>query len=138
MKMCNRKTLCALLILIQTLGCVPLFASNYIANTQRRIAPQRPTSAGVQNNMTNGLQFRLSEGIEGADRQPNVPQAPAARLSDDDTQTVLKRLQPIKSDAADEQEFALRDRSLPPPRTGKTLEAEFPPPQAPVVPEVKS
>jgi uncharacterized protein YfaS (alpha-2-macroglobulin family) len=138
MKMCKKQTLCALLVFIQTLGCVPLFATNNTANAQKRVPPRRPAPAGVQNNMTDGLQFRLSEGLESSGRQENVPQAVAARLSDEDTQNVLKRLQPIKADANDEQEFALRDRSLPPPRTGKTVEGQFPPPQAPEVPDVKA
>src|SRR5436190_14005798 len=120
MKMCKKQTLCALLILLQSLGCVPLFATNNTANAQKRVPTRRPAPSGVQNNMTDGLQFRLSEGIESSGRQENVPQAVAAKLSDEDTQNVLKRLQPIKLDANDEQEFAMRDRSLPPPRTGKT------------------
>src|SRR5688572_9613344 len=126
MKMCNKQALCALLLLMQTVGCVPLFATNNSAIAQRRVSPRRPTPAGVQNQMTNGLQFRLSEGIESSARQQNVPQVVADRLSNDDTQNVLKRLQPIKADANDEQEFAMRDRSLPPPRTGKTVDASFP------------
>jgi uncharacterized protein YfaS (alpha-2-macroglobulin family) len=137
MKMCSKKRLCTLLIFIQTIGCVPLFAITQIANAQRRVAPRRPTSAGVQNNMTNGLQFRLSEGVEGSDRQQSVPQAVAAKLSDDETQNILKRLQAVKADAEDEKDFAIRDKSLPPPRTGKTIEGQFPPPQTPDVPNVK-
>lgn len=138
MKMCKKQTLCALLILLQSLGCVPLFATNNIANAQKRVPTRRPAPTGVQNNMTDGLQFRLSEGIESSGRQENVPQAVAAKLSDEDTQSILKRLQPIKLDANDEQEFAMRERSLPPPRTGKTIEGQFPPPQAPEVPDVKT
>jgi alpha-2-macroglobulin len=138
MKMCSKPTLCALLILLQSLGSVPLFTINFTANAQRRVPPRRPAPAGVQNNMTDGLQFRLSEGIENSQRQQNVPQAVAAKLSEAETQNVLKRLQPIKADANDEQDFAMRDRSLPPPRTGKTVEGQFPPPQAPEVPDVKN
>src|SRR5688572_25990427 len=122
MKMCNKQSLCALLILLQSLGSFPLFAVSNSAQAQKRVAPRRPAPAGVQNNMTDGLQFRLSEGIENSQPQQNIPQAVAARLSDEETQNVLKRLQPIKADADDEQDFALRDRSLPPPRTGKTVE----------------
>jgi alpha-2-macroglobulin len=76
-----------------------------------------------------GLRFRLSEGTE----QPVVPQnattvAPSSRLSESETQNVLKRLPPLKAEPTDEQDLALRDRSLPPPRTGKTVSAVFPPP----------
>ncbi|MBI3653564.1 MAG: Ig-like domain-containing protein [Acidobacteria bacterium] len=88
--------------------------------------------------MTNGLQFKLSEGSENAARQDRPPQAVAAKLADDETQNLLKRLQPITSDASDEQDFAIRDKSLPPPRTGKTLQTPFPSPTALAPPEVKA
>ena len=39
---------------------------------------------------------------------------------------VLRRLPPIKVDPSDNQEFALREGSLPPPRTGNTIETPFP------------
>ncbi|MEW6130615.1 MAG: alpha-2-macroglobulin family protein [Acidobacteriota bacterium] len=87
--------------------------------------------------MNQGLQFRLSEGIESGERRETIPQAVAAKLSDSDTQNVLRRLQPIKAEASDEQDFAVRDKSLPPPRTGKTVQGAFPPPEAPRVPEVQ-
>src|SRR6185436_2909070 len=51
---------------------------------------------------------------------------------------LLSRLQPLKAGADDERDFALRDRSLPPPRTGKTIQASFPPPLRPDVPDTGS
>ncbi|HWC77534.1 MAG TPA: Ig-like domain-containing protein, partial [Blastocatellia bacterium] len=80
--------------------------------------------------MTGGLEMRLSEGTEQPVKREEIPAPRAAALSDADTQSVLSRLQPIKVDAGDEKDFALRDRSLPPPRTGKTIEASFPPPSS--------
>jgi hypothetical protein len=69
-----------------------------------------------------GLQFRLSEGQEEAKQQEPRNKVPATEpLSNEATETLLKRLPPIKTEADDEQEFALRDRSLPPPRTGQQL-----------------
>jgi uncharacterized protein YfaS (alpha-2-macroglobulin family) len=126
MKVCNKRTLAALLILIQAIGCVPLLAINEIAYAQKRVAQRRPAPAGVQNLMTNGLQFKLSEGLESASRPERIPQAVAAKLSDEETQNLLRRLQPIKTDDSDEQDFAIRDKSLPPPRTGKTIQTTFP------------
>ncbi|HEX8773159.1 MAG TPA: alpha-2-macroglobulin family protein [Pyrinomonadaceae bacterium] len=76
---------------------------------------------------TRGLRFRLSEGTEQQERPESLPAAATTRLSESETQNVLKRLQPIKADSADEQDFALRERSLPPPRTGKTTTTIFPP-----------
>ncbi|MGA9994751.1 MAG: alpha-2-macroglobulin family protein [Pyrinomonadaceae bacterium] len=73
-----------------------------------------------------GLRFRLSEGSEAQSRSTENRVAPAAKLSDAEAQNVLKRLPDVKAEEADEQDFAMRDRSLPPPRTGKTIKATFP------------
>ncbi len=89
-----------------------------------------PTSAPNQ-----GLSFQLSEGAPadgGADR---VPPAQARPLSASEAEAVLKRLPPFKV-AGQTTEFALREKSQPAPRTGKTVEMPFPPPQAPDRPAV--
>ncbi len=82
-----------------------------------------------------GLRFRLSEGEASSERQPTPEAARATRLSESESQNVLKRLPAVKTEAGDEQDFALRDRSLPPPRTGKTIEVSFPPPTQSLPPD---
>jgi len=79
------------------------------------------------NNTRNGLQLKLIEGVPIEERSEPIASVPEVRLSDSETETVLRRLQPIKIDADDQQDFALRDRSLPPPRAGTTIQASFPP-----------
>ncbi len=74
-----------------------------------------------------GLTFRLHEGVEGAEKRTRTPPAKTTPLSDADTQGVLARLAPLKTDAEDQQDFAMREKSLPPPRTGKTVKGDFPP-----------
>src|SRR5262245_23333603 len=75
-----------------------------------------------------GLQFRLSEGQEESKPQEPRNKIPAAEpLSDEATENLLKRLPPIITEADDEKDFALRDRSLPAPRTGQTISGTFPP-----------
>ncbi|HEV2914136.1 MAG TPA: alpha-2-macroglobulin family protein [Pyrinomonadaceae bacterium] len=76
-----------------------------------------------------GLRFRLSEGKEQPAAPADVRVVPASHLSESETQNVLKRLPPVKAEPTDEQDFALRDRSLPPPRTGKTINVSFPSPK---------
>jgi uncharacterized protein YfaS (alpha-2-macroglobulin family) len=88
--------------------------------------------------MKNGLQFRLSQGEEQSERQPANNAAPTSRLSESEVQNVLKRLPPVKAEASDEQDFALRDRSLPPPRTGKTINVSFPSSEAAPTPATVS
>jgi len=87
------------------------------------------------NETKKGLQFKLSEGAPIEQRDAPVAAAPATSLSDSETQNVLKRLQPIKNEPDDQQDFALRDRSLPAPRTGKTIQASFPPSEKITAPE---
>jgi uncharacterized protein YfaS (alpha-2-macroglobulin family) len=74
-----------------------------------------------------GLVFHLSEGAEESGASaPRPSPAPAEKLSDAETARVLQRLPPLKTDEADVQEFALRERSLPPPRVGATVLNPFP------------
>ncbi|MDQ3805058.1 MAG: hypothetical protein M3416_14670, partial [Acidobacteriota bacterium] len=74
-----------------------------------------------------GLRFRLSEGAEASEPAgPRPTPAPAERLSEGETAKVLQRLPPLKAEAGDEQEFALREGSLPAPRAGATVLAAFP------------
>ncbi|HET9712409.1 MAG TPA: Ig-like domain-containing protein, partial [Pyrinomonadaceae bacterium] len=77
-------------------------------------------------NEENGLQFRLSHGIDVPESRPATKLATTTELSQSETENVLRRLPPIKVDATDSQEFALREGSLPPPRTGNTIETSFP------------
>ena len=77
--------------------------------------------------MTKGLQIRLSEGAESGAVKPPLAQTAAARLSDQEAQNVLKRLEPIKPSEHDEQDFQTSRPSLPAPRTGKTITSSFPP-----------
>jgi uncharacterized protein YfaS (alpha-2-macroglobulin family) len=112
--------LCVLLIGIQSSG---LFTAQIASGQTRRVSTSRAQGADV----TTGLQVRLSEGTAALDNQPVAPAAPAARLSEDDAQKVLRRLKPLAAAPGDEQDFALRDRSLPPPRAGKVISDSFPP-----------
>jgi uncharacterized protein YfaS (alpha-2-macroglobulin family) len=73
-----------------------------------------------------GLRFRLSEGADQPEARPATSSAPATALSAVETEAVLKRLPPIKSETSDETDFALRAQSLPPPRTGVTVMQPFP------------
>ena len=73
-----------------------------------------------------GLRFHLSEGANQPEANPATRPAPSTPLSNAETEAVLKRLPPIKSETSDETDFALRARSLPPPRTGATVMQPFP------------
>lgn len=122
--MIHLKTLTSLLLIL----CIHLSAT--IPLNARTLAGFSDTGAvkpsEVSQKEQRGLSFHLSEGSEPKGRQTETKVAPAVKLSDAEAQNVLKRLPEVKAEAVDEQEFALRDRSLPPPRTGKTIKASFP------------
>ncbi|HYY58905.1 MAG TPA: Ig-like domain-containing protein, partial [Pyrinomonadaceae bacterium] len=82
-----------------------------------------------------GLRFRLSEGAEQPAPPADARVVPVSHLTESETQNVLKRLPPVKAEATDEQDFALRDRSLPPPRTGRTINVSFPSPKETAAPD---
>ncbi|HXF63762.1 MAG TPA: MG2 domain-containing protein, partial [Caldilineaceae bacterium] len=73
-----------------------------------------------------GLQIVLSEGAEQPQTVTLPTPAPAEPLSEADTQVVLDRLPPLTTTVTDTQEFRLPVESLPPPRTGETIEQRFP------------
>src|SRR5712692_4303322 len=75
-----------------------------------------------------GLRFRLSEAPGQPEARPVSKVAKATMLSDAETQAILNGLPPIKAEPSDEAEFALREKSLPPPRTGATIQQPFPAP----------
>ncbi len=82
-----------------------------------------------------GLRFRLSQAPD----QPEAPTvnkvASATLLSDAQTQAVLRRLPQPKIEPSDEADFALREKSLPPPRAGETIKQPFPAPSPMSAPE---
>ena len=75
---------------------------------------------------TRGLVFRLSEGTDSGETSPLVARPPAEPISEADARRLLERLPPFAEEPPEEP-FARREDSLPPPRTGRTVEAVFPP-----------
>lgn len=79
--------------------------------------------------INDGLRFRLSEGTEKTEAPaPTPPVAAATSLSEAETRNLLARLPAITSEEGDTLAFRLRERSLPPPRAGETIQAAFAPP----------
>ena len=74
----------------------------------------------------NGLEFRLSEGTEGAETREKQPLAATDPLTEGDTSSLLKRIPEIKPAADDQTDFAKRIGTLPAPKTGTKLPVKFP------------
>ncbi|MFL6278036.1 MAG: alpha-2-macroglobulin family protein [Blastocatellia bacterium] len=117
--MCFKRFLCLVLTIMQIAGMLAQLANAQVS--------RRPRPAPQVMNMQQGLQIKLSEGSPVVESQAANPRAEATRLAADETESLLRRLPQIKAEAGDEQDFALREKSLPPPRTGKTVEGQFPP-----------
>ncbi len=79
-----------------------------------------------QKDLPPGLDLRVSDGKAGAPAFDRAKLAPAAKLTDAEAEQLLARATPITADAQDKQAFALRPKSLPPPRTGNVIKATFP------------
>ena len=73
-----------------------------------------------------GLNIQISEGKGSAGRVIAVKQAAATKLSAADANGLLSRLPALVGKTDDRKNFALREKSLPPPRTGKTINDKFP------------
>src|SRR5689334_568257 len=73
-----------------------------------------------------GLQFRLSAGVEQPEARPASKAVAATELTQSETESLLRRLPPMKADPTDVQEFTLRENSLTPPPTGNIINASFP------------
>ncbi|HQU85426.1 MAG TPA: Ig-like domain-containing protein, partial [Pyrinomonadaceae bacterium] len=91
---------------------------------------QKVSGRAKQNNINmdlqNGLQFRLSEGVEGAENREKQPPAKGDPLSENDTKNLLKRIPEIKTQTDDQVDFAKRAGTLPAPKTGEKIPVKFP------------
>ncbi len=81
-----------------------------------------------------GLQMEVREGKSGPPAFDRTKLAPATSLGDADANALLARAPAITAGSDDQQAFALRERSQPPPRTGKTIKSAFPPPPSSLLP----
>ena len=82
-----------------------------------------------------GLLIRLSAGQQEAEETGSLPQASGEPLTGEEIAQILARLPALTAEPQDQVDFRLPEESLPPPRTGETIEEAFPPPPVPVTPE---
>ncbi len=73
-----------------------------------------------------GLQFRLSEGVEGAETREKQQLAATDPLSAGAASDLLKRIPEIKTTGDDQTDFAKRAGTLPAPKTGTKVTVKFP------------
>lgn len=83
-----------------------------------------------------GLEIRLRESKARARPAGDAAPVKAEVLADAQLRPLLARLPALTEETGDRKSFALRERSLPPPRPGKTVTQAFPPPAPVAAPEV--
>lgn len=84
----------------------------------------------MQKDVPDGLTMRLSDSKDSPYQPVERRPVKAEKLSQADADALLARLPALKGEAEDKKDFALRERSLPPPRTGETVKQPFPPPDS--------
>ena len=94
--------------------------------TNAQVIAGKTTTRKNMDDLPNGLQFRLSEGEEGAETREKTPPATGNPLTESESGNLLKRLPEIKPEDADKQDFAKRAGTLPPPKTGEKIPVKFP------------
>ena len=106
-------------------------------------SPERPVAAQKEEEekivwqmSRSGLGFRLSQ-VDGDGPGKRARIAETQPLDEKETQRLLARVPPIKTEPEDVVPFALRAKSLPPPITGETVKEPFPPPAGPPPVEVQ-
>ena len=117
-----------------TLSCLAmLFLGLWMScGTKKTIKGKKSVLAGQKvidiQNAPEGLAMELSDGQESFGTRPSQKnKTKSEKLSDKEALALLNRLAPIQKNKNDKQEFALREGSKPPPRTGNTNEQVFPP-----------
>jgi hypothetical protein len=97
-----------------------------ILQIRAQVIRGKSTSLNMLETSQNGLKFRLSEGAAGAENRTTTPPNAGEALSENQTSNLLKRLPEVNTDKNDQVDFAKRAGSLPPPKTGKTVNVKFP------------
>jgi uncharacterized protein YfaS (alpha-2-macroglobulin family) len=118
-----RKTISFLLICIIYIG---MFSPLLVRETNAQKTSGKTIKTNMNIDLPNGLQFRLSEGVEGADKREKTPPVSGDTLSENEKGNLLKRLPQIKTDTNDQTDFAKRIGTLPAPKTGNTIPVKFP------------
>jgi hypothetical protein len=89
------------------------------------------SNAMSDDNPITGLQFSLSQGEEQPQAATPLDQPPVTPLAPDEVGALFDRLPPLTAEEEDVQALALPPTSIPPPRTGATVQEPFPPPATP-------
>lgn len=118
------------LLVLLTLACAACPAG------KPAVPPTPPKTDGKEEPLVwklskSGLGFRISNADDDGDRAVERKVSPSTPLSTDDAKKLTARMPELKKDPDDQKDFAMRDKSVPAPRPGKTVTDTFPPPGGP-------
>lgn len=108
------------------LGLIAPIGNQFILEANAQKTSGKTIKPIMNQNLPDGLQFRLSEGVEGAETREKQLPAKTDPLSENDTSNLLKRIPPIKEQTNDKTDFAKRVGTLPAPKTGQMIPVKFP------------
>lgn len=137
---CSNQVLTVLIsyFLVHTVACSkpsnPQDHSNKPSQSNQRNTIKSATHPDTSNTSW-GLHFTLEPGLATTGIGSATPYDPGIALSEAETQQLLKRL-PVATQKVLKKDFALRDKSLPPPLTGDRIQDAWPPPTKPPVPDI--
>lgn len=125
---------------LKTALCWTLIISFYLTamispGLQRSVLAATTSGTMPENSMdepiepATGLTFRLSEGAEQPEKRESGNTAPAENLSEAQVASVLNRLPADTTGPTLQEDFRFRTGSMPPPRTGQTINVKFPQPE---------
>ncbi len=127
----HRKTVLLLFTLgIFLSGCQQKSVTGSGTSGQERRTSSESEFTAQPGEVTDGFSLTLSEGSPDSDRPEQVKTVTMTPLSEGQVQALLQRLPAFKA-KPEIKDFALREKSLPPPRPGETVSQPFPPPLPP-------
>ena len=85
-----------------------------------------------------GLQFRLREDESQTGQRESSNVTATQKLTEAESNSIFKRLPPLKISESDKADFSLRPDSLPPPKTGNIISAKFPADERETPPDIKN
>lgn len=94
---------------------------------------ERPPAATLESfepvdpSVVEAMEIAASDGSPETESVGALSRPATRPLSKSALETILGRLSPLKSEKDDRQDFAKRENSLPPPKTGQTITDTFPP-----------
>ncbi len=128
------------LVLLVSVAALLIIRNLVPDNSQGQVIPSQIDSSADSGSLStpvgdDGSPFiRLSAGQPEVQTTETIPVTTGEPLSDQEIEDILVRLPALTAVPVDHLEFNLPEDSMPPPRTGDTIEETFPPPLKPTEP----